>query len=95
VLNDPVLQGPGMRAIVVVHDGRIVAGLHRFDALVGLVCDQDHQTLLWLLWRSRMASFRSIEKVCFAMGRGRARGHLGGRFAGERHDRAYSGPGGR
>jgi CubicO group peptidase (beta-lactamase class C family) len=23
-LNDPVLQGPGMRAIVVVHDGRIV-----------------------------------------------------------------------
>jgi len=24
-LNDPVLQGPGMRAIVVVHDGRIVA----------------------------------------------------------------------
>jgi CubicO group peptidase (beta-lactamase class C family) len=24
VLNDPVLQGPGMRAIVVVHDGRIV-----------------------------------------------------------------------
>jgi CubicO group peptidase (beta-lactamase class C family) len=24
VLNDPVLQGPGMRAIVVVHDGRII-----------------------------------------------------------------------
>ena len=24
-VNDPVLQGPGMRAIVVVHDGRIVA----------------------------------------------------------------------
>jgi len=24
-LNDPVLQGPGMRAVVVVHDGRIVA----------------------------------------------------------------------
>jgi CubicO group peptidase (beta-lactamase class C family) len=24
-LNDPVLQGPGMRAIVVVHDGRIIA----------------------------------------------------------------------
>jgi hypothetical protein len=28
VLNDPVLQGPGMRAIVVVHDGRIVAETH-------------------------------------------------------------------
>ena len=25
VLNDPILQGPGMRAIVVVHDGRIIA----------------------------------------------------------------------
>jgi hypothetical protein len=24
-VNDPVLQGPGMRAIVVVHNGRIVA----------------------------------------------------------------------
>lgn len=24
-INDPVLQGPGMRAIVVVHDGRIIA----------------------------------------------------------------------
>lgn len=27
-LNDPVLQGPGMRAIVVVHDGRIVGETH-------------------------------------------------------------------
>lgn len=27
-LNDPVLQGPGMRAIVVVHDGRIVGEIY-------------------------------------------------------------------
>jgi CubicO group peptidase (beta-lactamase class C family) len=28
VLNDPILQGPGMRAIVVVHDGRIIAEIY-------------------------------------------------------------------
>jgi CubicO group peptidase (beta-lactamase class C family) len=38
-LNDPVLQGPGMRAIVVVHDGRIVGETYGegFDASTPLL----------------------------------------------------------
>jgi hypothetical protein len=71
-LNDPALQGPGMRAIVVVHDGRIVGetygeGFNASTPLLGWSMTKA-ANVAWPAWQSKTESFRWIRRICFRNG---------------------------